>query len=110
MSAIAKADFAGLTDAQTSLSGAKGWFSPAGRPALALPNQRRGTHMPRARKRSSGGRRNAPPAGNGPSFGLPEPSRLLSGPVFSQPQPTPDPTIFKVRHPSDGPAYKEIDA
>jgi hypothetical protein len=68
--------------------------------------------MPRAKKRPARHRRgrNAPPAGNGSSPGLPEPSRLLSGPAFSQPQPTPDPTIFKVRHPSDSPAYHQIDA
>jgi hypothetical protein len=29
--------------------------------------------------------------------------------VFSQPQPTPDPTTFKVRHPSDADAYAAID-
>jgi hypothetical protein len=37
------------------------------------------------------------------------PPRKLGSPVFAQPEPTPDPTIFKVKHPSDGPAYKEID-
>ncbi len=37
------------------------------------------------------------------------PPRVLDGPMFSQPQPTPDPTIFRVNHPSDGPAYKVID-
>jgi len=29
--------------------------------------------------------------------------------VFAQPEPTAEPTIFKVKHPSDGPAYKAID-
>lgn len=33
----------------------------------------------------------------------------LSHPVFGQPEPTPDPTKFVVQHPSDNPAYKEID-
>lgn len=33
----------------------------------------------------------------------------LAGPVFAQPEPTPDPTQFEVRHPSDNPAYKKID-
>lgn len=33
----------------------------------------------------------------------------LDCPVFAQPQPTPDPTKFAVKHPSDDPAYKEID-
>lgn len=36
-------------------------------------------------------------------------ARQLKGPVFSQPQPTPDPTLFRVRHASDAPAYKVID-
>jgi hypothetical protein len=35
--------------------------------------------------------------------------RELAGPVFAQPQPTPDPTVFRVRHASDAPAYKVID-
>lgn len=35
--------------------------------------------------------------------------RKLSHPVFAQPQRTADPTIFKVHHPSDAAAYKEID-
>lgn len=37
------------------------------------------------------------------------PVRDLEQPVFSQPQPTPDPTIFRVNQPSDGPAYAAID-
>ena len=35
---------------------------------------------------------------------------VLSSPVFAQPQPTPDPTAFEVKHPSDNPTYKKIDA
>jgi hypothetical protein len=35
--------------------------------------------------------------------------RTLGKPVFSQPQPTADPTVFRVPHPSDDAAYKEID-
>ncbi|HEX5125889.1 MAG TPA: metallophosphoesterase [Rhodocyclaceae bacterium] len=35
--------------------------------------------------------------------------RQLATPVFSQPEATPDPHLFKVKHPSDGPAYKRID-
>ncbi|MGH8780460.1 metallophosphoesterase family protein [Paraburkholderia sp.] len=35
--------------------------------------------------------------------------RSLSAPVFSQPQPTADPTVFRVQHASDTTAYKEID-
>jgi hypothetical protein len=34
---------------------------------------------------------------------------VLGGPAFSQPQPTPDPKIFKIRHPSDDDAYATID-
>jgi Calcineurin-like phosphoesterase len=36
--------------------------------------------------------------------------RDIGHPVFSQPQPTADPTTFRVKHASDGAAYKEIDA
>jgi hypothetical protein len=35
--------------------------------------------------------------------------RVLAQPVFSQPQATPDPAVFRVPHPSDDAAYKEID-
>ncbi|HUO94094.1 MAG TPA: metallophosphoesterase [Rhizomicrobium sp.] len=35
--------------------------------------------------------------------------RVLKSPVFAQPEPTGDPTIFKVKHPSDTAAYKIID-
>jgi hypothetical protein len=35
--------------------------------------------------------------------------RMLEQPVFAQPQPTADPTVFRVPHPSDAAAYKEID-
>jgi len=34
--------------------------------------------------------------------------RVLQAPVFSQPQPTQDPTVFKTKHPSDGDAYDAI--
>jgi hypothetical protein len=34
----------------------------------------------------------------------------VAGPVFSQPQPTPDPKKFEVKHASDSAAYKTIDA
>jgi hypothetical protein len=36
--------------------------------------------------------------------------RALGKPVFAQPEPTPDPKKFEVKHPSDNPAYKQIDA
>ena len=36
-------------------------------------------------------------------------ARILDAPVFAQPMPTEDPTIFKVKHPSDNDAYKLID-
>jgi hypothetical protein len=44
----------------------------------------------------------------GPTPGA-APPRVLAGPVYSQPQPTPDPTIFKIKHPSDNDAYAAID-
>jgi len=34
---------------------------------------------------------------------------LLTTPVFAQPEPTPDPSTFKIKHPSDDAAYKLID-
>jgi hypothetical protein len=33
----------------------------------------------------------------------------LEKPVFAQPHPTPDPTKFEIKHPSDSPVYKKID-
>ena len=51
-----------------------------------------------------------PPGGsNGPTDGPVPPPRTLSAPVFAQPEPTEDPSIFKIKHPSDGDAYKIID-
>jgi len=38
------------------------------------------------------------------------PGRILQTPAFAQPQPTPDPGTFKIKHPSDSAAYKKIDA
>src|SRR5271155_474128 len=35
--------------------------------------------------------------------------RVLSKPVFAQPQPTPDPKVFEANPPSDNAAYKQID-
>ncbi|PLZ01408.1 metallophosphoesterase [Burkholderia sp. WAC0059] len=40
----------------------------------------------------------------GPSDG-----RVLARPVFSQPQPTPDPQTFVIKHASDAAAYRKID-
>jgi len=37
------------------------------------------------------------------------PRSNLQAPVFAQPEPTADPTIFKIKHPSDDDAYKIID-
>jgi calcineurin-like phosphoesterase family protein len=37
------------------------------------------------------------------------PVRNLSSPVFAQPEPTADPSIFKIKHPSDAAAYHAID-
>jgi hypothetical protein len=36
-------------------------------------------------------------------------ARSVGHPVFAQPQPTVDPTKFRIRHPSDKEAYREID-
>jgi hypothetical protein len=36
-------------------------------------------------------------------------ARQLGQPVFAQPEPTADPTLFRVRHASDAPAYQLID-
>ncbi len=41
--------------------------------------------------------------------GQPAAARRLAHPVFAQPEPTPDPKIFKIKHPSDNAAYKIID-
>ena len=35
--------------------------------------------------------------------------RGVNGPLFAQPEPTADPTQFRIKHPSDDAAYKEID-
>jgi hypothetical protein len=49
------------------------------------------------------------PPSDGPSGYRDATARQVDGPVFSQPQPTPDPTTFKIRHPSDADAYAAID-
>ncbi len=36
-------------------------------------------------------------------------TRQLASPVFAQPEPTADPSTFRIRHPSDTAAYKQID-
>jgi Calcineurin-like phosphoesterase len=36
-------------------------------------------------------------------------TRALAAPVFAQPEPTADPSIFKIKHPTDSAAYKLID-
>ena len=55
-----------------------------------------------ARKRARGASSPAP----GPGSSAPRP---VKGPLFAQPEATADPTRFKIKHPSDDPAYKEID-
>ena len=50
------------------------------------------------RKSTRPGRQTPPPA-----------ARALAHPVFAQPEPTPDPQTFRVKHPSDAAAYQEID-
>ena len=54
----------------------------------------------------------ASPTGKRPrtaAAGKPPAARQLTRPVFAQPEPTPDPTLFRVRHASDAPAYRRID-
>lgn len=48
------------------------------------------------------------PPGNGMAANN-QPVRSIGYPVFAQPEPTADPTTFRVKHPSDGAAYKAID-
>jgi hypothetical protein len=58
------------------------------------------------------GRRNRPPTAPRMATGRTSKTasvRQLREPVFAEPQPTPDPTLFRVRHASDAPAYKRID-
>jgi hypothetical protein len=60
--------------------------------------------MPRRHGSGAGG------AGSeGPTPVSAAPGRILAGPVFSQPQPTADPSTFRVRHASDKDAYIAID-
>lgn len=47
--------------------------------------------------------------GSDPTLPVAPPTRVLVGPVFSQPEPTPDPGVFKIKHPSDDDAYAVID-
>ena len=55
-------------------------------------------------------RKSATPAATNPGPTTLSPvTRNLAAPVFGQPSPTPDPTTFRVPHPSDGQAYKLID-
>ena len=69
------------------------------------PRRQEGDTVPRkAQPPTSRSRQTKPPAA-----APPPPERGLAGPVYSQPQATADPTTFVVPHPSDDPAYKEID-
>ena len=54
-------------------------------------------------------RRQKPDRAASPPTALREPVRSLTTPVFAQPEPTPDPSTFKITHPSDNAAYKLID-
>jgi hypothetical protein len=55
-------------------------------------------------------KKTAQPAPSGPASAPTDaPPRHLDNPVFAQPQPTADPTSFRVHHASDGAAYKDID-
>ena len=61
--------------------------------------------MPTKRSREKKARPK-PSAPATPSVPVP---RSVGHPVVAPPPPTPDPTTFRVNHPSDGPAYKKID-
>jgi hypothetical protein len=65
--------------------------------AKRVKSPSKGKPQPKPPRGANGG---APGAGS---------SRLLDNPVFAQPEPTPDPGVFKIKHPSDAAAYKEID-
>src|SRR5438309_4689585 len=70
-----------------------------------IPAQREETTMsaPKSRKKEP---QPKPPLPRTPPGPAPRP---VGHPVFAQPQPTADPTTFRVTHPSDGPAYTKID-
>ncbi len=53
-------------------------------------------------------RRRAAPAATTPPADNVDPTPI-GHPIFAQPQPTPDPTQFRIKHPSDAAAYKTID-
>src|SRR5271156_2921532 len=59
-------------------------------------------------RKSTPKRTGTPPSSRQPDSGGGSP-RPVAHPSFAQPEPTADPTKFKVKHPSDAPAYKEID-
>src|SRR5579864_5741869 len=68
--------------------------------------------MPRARKRPSRPKSGQPASAGNSATSSPSllpPTRVLNAPVFSQPQPTADPAVFKIHHPLDTPAYNVID-
>lgn len=55
-------------------------------------------------------RRSRGPDGGAPTPQSPtQPLRRLDAPVFAQPEPTADPSTFRIKHPSDTDAYKLID-
>lgn len=58
---------------------------------------------------ATGKRKKPVRSGGGSSTSVQVPLRTLATPVFAQPEPTPDPSTFKVYHPSDDAAYKVID-
>ncbi|HUC16923.1 MAG TPA: metallophosphoesterase [Acetobacteraceae bacterium] len=70
------------------------------------PHDHDGRHE-REPRRGHGEQRHAEEAAPEPRSSV-EPSPV-GGPVFAQPEPTPDPTRFAVRHGSDREAYREID-
>jgi Calcineurin-like phosphoesterase len=67
----------------------------------AAAGKKHQTAKPSSTARSAATARNPPATAPAP--------RQLDRPIFAQPQPTADPTVFRVPHPSDAAAYKEID-
>jgi hypothetical protein len=68
-----------------------------------MAGSKRGKPPVARRKKSRMGASTGTAASTGP------PVRQLRQPVFAQAEPTPDPTVFRVRHASDASAYKVID-
>lgn len=79
-----------------------------------MPDKAKDKQARKASRAISRGAAATPPASAAHTPGLTDAffsaaPRELARPVFAQPEPTADPTVFRVQHPSDSEAYKEID-